>query len=47
MEVRVIKDEKGNQWRVAKDVCEILGLGNSREALARLELIVTGGEVGI
>jgi hypothetical protein len=35
MEVRILKDEQGNPWWVAKDVCAILGLGNSREAVAR------------
>ena len=36
-EIRVIKDEEGNPWWVASDVCSILGLTNPREAVARLD----------
>jgi prophage antirepressor-like protein len=33
-QVRVSLDEKGNPWFVAKDICEVLGYTNSRDALA-------------
>jgi prophage antirepressor-like protein len=33
-QVRVSLDEKGNPWFVAKDICEVLGYANSRDALA-------------
>ena len=32
-EIRVIEDQDGNPWWVAKDVCEILGFGNPSQAL--------------
>lgn len=35
--VRVITDEHGEPWFVAKDVCAILGIENHRDALARLD----------
>lgn len=35
--VRAIRDESGEPMFVAKDVCAALGLGNSRQALARLD----------
>ena len=35
--VRAIRDENGEPMFVAKDVCAALGLGNSRQALARLD----------
>lgn len=53
--VRVVVDGAGEPWWVAKDVCEALGLANSREALARLDedekgVVTTdtlsGGEIG-
>lgn len=34
LKVRVIEDELGNPWFVAKDVCDILGYLNSRKAVA-------------
>ena len=34
--VRVIEKD-GNPWWVAKDVCDVLGLGNAREALQKLD----------
>jgi anti-repressor protein len=34
--VRVVIDKHGNPWWVAKDVCEALGIDNSRQALSRL-----------
>ncbi|MFR0558256.1 BRO family protein [Pseudoscardovia radai] len=37
MPVRVLTDEDGEPWFVAKDVCAILGLGNSRQAVASLD----------
>ncbi|MBU0909618.1 MAG: hypothetical protein KJ717_08615 [Proteobacteria bacterium] len=33
-QVRVIQDEEGEPWFVAKDVCGVLGLTNSRMACA-------------
>lgn len=33
-EVRVIRDDEGNPWWVAKDVCEVLEFGNPRQAVA-------------
>lgn len=35
--VRAVRDENGEPMFVAKDVCAALGLGNSRQALARLD----------
>lgn len=35
--IRAIRDENGEPMFVAKDVCAALGLGNSRQALARLD----------
>ncbi|GEM_PF-5412363 len=35
-EIRVIQDQFGNPWWVAKDVCDILGLGNVTNALVRI-----------
>lgn len=35
--VRAIRDENGEPMFVAKDVCMALGLGNSRQALSRLD----------
>ena len=35
--VRVLADERGEPWFVAKDVCDILGYANSREAVAKLD----------
>ncbi|TVM18689.1 hypothetical protein DPQ33_04220 [Oceanidesulfovibrio indonesiensis] len=35
--VRVIQDENGEPWFVAKDVCDILGLTNPSETLTRLD----------
>lgn len=35
--LRVIKDEQGEPWFVAKDVCEALGIGNVTMALGRLD----------
>ncbi len=31
-EVRAVIDEDGNPWFVAKDVCDVLGIANSRQA---------------
>jgi prophage antirepressor-like protein len=36
-EVRVTKDEKGDPWWVAKDVCGTLGITHYRDALSRLD----------
>lgn len=35
-QIRVLKDEKGEPWFVAKDVCDVLGISNNREALTRV-----------
>nr|UVN04805.1 MAG: antirepressor protein KilAC domain protein [Bacteriophage sp.] len=35
--MRTLTDENGDPWFVAKDVCDILGLENSRKATAELE----------
>lgn len=35
--VRVIQDENGEPWWVAKDVCKILGLEDTHKAVQRLE----------
>jgi prophage antirepressor-like protein len=36
--VRTIRDDKGEPWWIAKDVCNILGLGDVRKAMKRLDL---------
>jgi anti-repressor protein len=36
-EVRVVKDEQGEPWWVLKDVCDILGINNSRMVAERLD----------
>jgi len=36
-EIRVIQDEQGEPWFVAKDVCNVLGISNDRMAVERLE----------
>lgn len=35
--LRTLTDENGEPWFVAKDVCDILGLENSRKATAELD----------
>lgn len=35
--LRTLTDENGDPWFVAKDVCNILGLNNVGQALARLD----------
>lgn len=35
--LRVVKDEQGEPWFVAKDVCDALGIGNVTMALGRLD----------
>jgi prophage antirepressor-like protein len=35
--VRVIADEQGEPWFVAKDMCGVLGISNHRDALSRLD----------
>lgn len=35
--VRTITDSQGEPWFVAKDVCEILGIGNVSKAVAKLD----------
>ncbi len=34
---RIIKDEHGEPWWVARDVCDILGIGNISDAMGRLD----------
>ena len=41
-EVRVTKDDHGEPWFVAKDVCEILEIGNTSQALSRLNESMKG-----
>jgi prophage antirepressor-like protein len=36
-EVRVIQDADGEPWFVAKDVCEVLDIQNSRDAIGKLD----------
>lgn len=36
-EIRLIKDKEGEPWWVAKDVCDALGIKNSRDAVDRLD----------
>jgi anti-repressor protein len=36
-QIRVLTDERGEPWWVASDVCKILGLTNSHEAVQRLD----------
>jgi prophage antirepressor-like protein len=36
-EVRIIRDDKGEPWFVANDVCKVLEIGNPRQALSRLD----------
>ncbi|MDD2388503.1 MAG: BRO family protein [Desulfobacterales bacterium] len=36
-EVRVIKDESGNPWWVAKDVCDVLDIKNATQAISILD----------
>lgn len=36
-EIRVLTDNSGDAWFVAKDVCDALGINNSRQALTRLD----------
>ena len=35
--VRVIRDDEGNPWWVAKDVCSVLDIKNSRQAVKNLD----------
>ena len=35
--VRVVKDEDGNPWWVAKDVCDILEIVDHKQAVAGLD----------
>lgn len=36
-QVRTLTDEQGEPWFVAKDVCDILGITNSRDAMSSLD----------
>ena len=35
--VRTLTDSQGEPWFIAKDVCEILGITNSRDAMSSLD----------
>ena len=35
--LRALTDENGEPWFIAKDVCDVLGLENSRKATAELD----------
>lgn len=35
--VRTLADRQGDPWFVAKDVCEVLGIANSRDAVSHLD----------
>lgn len=34
-EIRVIQDEQGEPWWVAKDICDVLGISNHRDAVRK------------
>ena len=36
-QIRLIQDEQGGPWWIASDVCEIIGLSNTTEALRNLD----------
>jgi hypothetical protein len=36
-QIRVFTDEQGEPWFVAADVCQVLGIGNPRQAMTRLD----------
>lgn len=36
-QIRVFTDEQGDPWFVATDVCNVLGIGNPRQATTRLD----------
>jgi len=36
-EIRVIQDEKGEPWWVAKDICDVLGISDVSDAVNRLD----------
>ena len=36
-QLRVFSDEQGEPWFVATDVCNVLGIGNPRQAMTRLD----------
>ena len=36
-QLRVFTDEQGKPWFVAADVCNVLGIGNPRQAMTRLD----------
>jgi len=42
-EVRAIKDENGNPWWVAKDVCEVLLINDHQQAVEKLDADERGG----
>ena len=36
-QIRVFTDEQGDPWFVGADVCSVLGIGNPRQAMSRLD----------
>lgn len=36
-EVRVVKDDNGEPWFVAKDICDVLGIRNATQAVGQLD----------
>ena len=36
-QIRVFTDEQGDPWIVGADVCSVLGIGNTRQAMNRLD----------
>lgn len=51
-QVRILTDKKGEPWFVAKDVCNVLGITNNRDAISELDtdekntVVITDGIPG-
>ena len=51
-QVRILTDKKGEPWFVAKDVCNVLGITNNRDAIGELDtdekntVVITDGIPG-
>ena len=51
-QVRILGDKKGEPWFVAKDVCNVLGITNNRDAIGELDtdekntVVITDGIPG-
>jgi anti-repressor protein len=51
-QVRILADKKGEPWFVAKDVCNVLGITNNRDAISELDtdekntVVITDGIPG-